>query len=231
MSDQHRHEQPAASGTSGTQGQDLLREHTFDGIQEYDNKLPNWWLWILYGTIVFSLGYWLYFHSTGAGKLPVDSFRAEMQAAASAQLARMEAGGVTNQSLLLMSQLPDRVAEGRGVYEQYCAVCHGDQGGGTVGPNLTDDYWVHGGAPLDIHRIVVDGVPAKGMAAWGNQLGPTRVQNVVAYLLTRRGDNVPGKAPEGDHYDLAGETFAAAAADTTGAGAASEAEDATDGQP
>jgi cytochrome c oxidase cbb3-type subunit III len=198
MSDQHRQDQPA---------EDTLREHTFDGIEEYDNKLPNWWLWILYGSIVFSLGYWLYFHSLGAGKLPHESFRVEMQAAAEAQLARMADGGVTNQSLMLMSELPDLLAAGREVYDQYCAVCHGDQGGGTVGPNLTDPYWVHGGAPLDLHRIVVDGVPAKGMAAWGNQLGPTRVQNVVAYLLTLRDKNLPGKAPEGEFYDLAAESF------------------------
>jgi cytochrome c oxidase cbb3-type subunit III len=188
--------------------QDSLREHTFDGIQEYDNKLPNWWLWILYGSIVFSLGYWLFYHSLGAGKLPLDNFQTEMRVAAEAQLDRLAAGGLTNQALLVMSELPDRVQAGHEVYDQYCAVCHGDQGGGTVGPNLTDDHWIHGGAPLDLHRIVVEGVPAKGMAAWGNQLGPTRVQNVVAYMLTLRGRNVPGKAPEGDFYDLAAESFA-----------------------
>lgn len=187
--------------------EDTLREHTFDGIQEYDNKLPNWWLWTLYGSIIFSLGYWLYFHSTGAGNMPLDDFRAEMQAAAELQLDRLSAGGLSDQALLVMSEIPDRVEAGRQVYDQYCAVCHGDRGEGTVGPNLTDDYWIHGGAPLDLHRIVVDGVPAKGMAAWGNQLGPTRVQNVVAYMITLRGTNVPGKAPEGEFYDLAAESF------------------------
>ena len=187
--------------------QDTLREHTFDGIQEYDNKLPNWWLWILYGSIVFSLGYWLFYHSLGAGKLPLDNFQIEMRVAAEAQLDRLAAGGLTNQVLLVMTELPDRVQAGHEVYDQYCAVCHGDQGGGTVGPNLTDDHWIHGGTPLDLHRIVVEGVPAKGMAAWGNQLGPTRVQNVVAYMLTLRGRNVPGKAPEGEPYDLAAESF------------------------
>jgi hypothetical protein len=77
-----------------------------------------------------------------------------------------------------------------------------EQGGGSVGPNLTDDYWIHGPEPMDQYRVVMDGVTAKGMAAWGNQLGPTRVESVVAYLQTLRGQNVPGgKAPEGEYFD------------------------------
>jgi cytochrome c oxidase cbb3-type subunit III len=176
---------------------DTLRAHEFDGIQEYDNKLPNWWLWILYGSIVFALAYWVVFHTLHVGKLPRESFQKEMVAAAEAQLARMSAGGLTDESLRLMSTIPAKVAEGRKIFEQYCVVCHGDQGQGLVGPNLTDNYWIHGSKPLDHYRVVTSGVPAKGMAAWGNQLGPSRVETVVAYVLSIEGKNVPGKAPEG----------------------------------
>jgi cytochrome c oxidase cbb3-type subunit 3 len=178
--------------------QDKVREHTFDGIQEYDNKLPNWWLWTLYGSIVFALAYWLVVHTIAVSDTPHEALQKEMVAAAEAQLARAAEGGLTDESLELMATIPDRVAEGRALFEQYCVVCHGNQGEGGVGPNLTDQYWLHGASPLDQHAVVTDGVPAKGMAAWGNQLGPRRVETVVAYVLTLRGQNVPGKAPEGE---------------------------------
>jgi cytochrome c oxidase cbb3-type subunit 3 len=118
--------------------------------------------------------------------------------AAEAQLARMEGQELTDESLLLMTSVPDRLAEGRALFEQFCVVCHASEGQGNVGPNLTDAYWLHGNKPLDIHKTVTEGVPDKGMAAWGNQLGPRRVQTVVAYVLTLIGKNVPGKAPQGD---------------------------------
>lgn len=179
---------------------DQVLDHDFDGIREYDNRLPNWWLFILYGTIVFSLGYWLFFHTFGLGKLPVARYEAEMVAATEAQLARMAKEGLNDDALLLMSTLPEKVSEGKQIFDQYCVVCHLADGSGSVGPNLTDEYWIHGNKPMDIYNVVTHGVPAKGMAAWGNQLGPRRVESVVAYVLTIRNQNLPGKAPQGDHY-------------------------------
>jgi cytochrome c oxidase cbb3-type subunit 3 len=79
-------------------------------------------------------------------------------------------------------------------------VCHLENGSGSVGPNLTDQYWIHGNSPLDIHSVITNGVTAKGMAAWGRQLGPRRVESVVAHVLTLRGQNLPGKKPEGEFY-------------------------------
>ena len=180
--------------------EDHVRDHAFDGIQEYDNKLPNWWLWILYGSIVFALAYWLVLHTIGAGDLPREALRKDMVAAAEVQLARAAAGGVTTETLQLMSTIPAKMEEGRVLFEQYCAVCHLNDGTGSVGPNLTDDYWIHGPTAMDHHAVVTNGVTAKGMAAWGNQLGPTRVELVTAYLLTFRGKNLKGKAPEGEYY-------------------------------
>lgn len=180
---------------------DQVRAHTFDGIEEFDNKLPNWWLWTLYGSIIFAFAYWIVFHTLAARDLPRAAFEKEMVAAAEAQLARAAASGLSDESLELMATIPARLEEGRAIYAQYCVVCHADQGQGLVGPNLTDAYWIHGNRPLDIHKVVTDGVPAKGMAAWGNQLGPRRVEAVTAFVLTLRGQNVPGKAPEGDLYE------------------------------
>ena len=177
-----------------------VRDHTFDGIQEFDNRLPNWWLWILYGSIVFSIAYWILFHTLAIIPHPTGRYEADMRAAEEARLAEMAAGGVSNESLTLMASMDDIVAEGRQHFETYCMVCHADQGQGLVGPNLTDEYWLHGGTPMDILQTVMDGVPSKGMAAWGGQLGPRRVEQAVAYLLTIRGTEVAGKPPEGELY-------------------------------
>ncbi len=177
--------------------QDQLREHVYDGIQEYDNRLPNWWLFILYATIVFAIGYWLVFHTFKVGDLQIAKYDKEMIAATEAQLAAMAGLEMNDEALQMMTTLPDRVAEGRQVFTTYCVVCHLDQGQGLVGPNLTDGYWINGGTPMAIHQTVTNGVLSKGMAAWGNQLGPKRVQSVVAYLLTIKNTEVPGKEPEG----------------------------------
>jgi cytochrome c oxidase cbb3-type subunit 3 len=182
---------------SGGGGKDQAFDHEFDGIREYDNRLPNWWLYILYGSIVFALGYWLYYHTYHVGKLPNRRYELEVIAATEAQLKRMEGQETTNESLVLLSSLPDRRQEGRAIFVQFCVVCHADQGQGNVGPNLTDGMWIHGGSPLEILHTVTNGVPEKGMAAWGNQLGPTRVQNAVSYVLSIKNTNVAGKAPEG----------------------------------
>lgn len=193
---------------------DVLRGHEYDGIEEYDNRLPNWWLFILYGTIVFSIGYWLVFHAFKVVDLPLARYDKEMVAAAEAQLARMAESGLNDESLALMATIPETVAKGRELFTTYCVVCHLEQGQGLVGPNLTDEYWVHGGSPMDIHRTIMDGVPAKGMAAWGGQLGPARVQDLTAFVLSIKNTNVPGKAPEGEPEAPAAE----APADEVGSG-------------
>jgi cytochrome c oxidase cbb3-type subunit 3 len=175
---------------------DQVLDHEYDGIQEYDNRLPNWWLYTLYGAIVFAFLYWFYFHITQAGALPTERYDREMARAAEEELARM-AGDLDDATLNRTAGDPARVDAGREIFGQFCVVCHGEQGGGSVGPNLTDAYWIHGGRPMDLLDIVTNGVLEKGMAAWGRQLGPRRVQDVVAFVLTLRNTDVPGKDPEG----------------------------------
>ncbi len=184
---------------------DQVLDHDYDGIQEYDNRLPNWWLYTLYGAIVFAVFYWLHFHTLGSGKLPPERYEVEMVQAAEAQLARMGDQDLSNESLQLLATVPARVEAGREIFMQFCVVCHGERGEGIVGPNLTDAYWVHGGQPMDMYETVTNGVLDKGMAAWGNQLGPRRVMDVVGFLLTLQNTNVPGKAPEGEPMDAASE--------------------------
>jgi cytochrome c oxidase cbb3-type subunit 3 len=178
--------------------QDRVLEHEYDGIREYDNRLPNWWLYTLYGAIVFAILYWGFYHTWGWGPMPREQYVREMAVAAEMQLARMDGNELTDESLALMASVPERVDRGRQIFPQFCVVCHEADGSGKIGPNLTDGYWLHGAQPLQIHHTVATGVPDKGMAAWGPQLGPARVQDVVAYVLTLQGKNLPGKAPEGE---------------------------------
>lgn len=178
--------------------QDTVMEHEYDGIQEFDNRLPNWWMWIMWGSMVFALFYWVVFHTLELRPLPVEKFDTVMLRAQEEQLARAEAAGISNETLMMMTGIPARVAEGRELWVKHCVACHLDQGQGSVGPNLTDGFWIHGCEPMQMLNVVREGVAAKGMPAWMNQLGPTRTQTVLAYVLTLRGTEVPGKAPEGN---------------------------------
>lgn len=173
--------------------------HDYDGIRECDNPLPKWWLWTLIFTVVFGYGYWLYFHTFGAGTTPHAAYAAEMEQAEALAVARMAArGALTDEQLRASARDEARVSTGKAVFAQYCVACHGPEAGGLIGPNLTDDHWIHdGGKPTAIWHVVYGGVAAKGMPAWGPLLGPDKIEQVVAFVLTLKGKNVPGKAAEG----------------------------------
>lgn len=178
--------------------------HEVDGIQEYDNKLPNWWLYTLYGTMLFGAGYWFHYQTSGFGDLPRAEYQQEMDKAAANEAARIKAAGVmTPESLTALSKDKGTVAQGKEVFTSTCVACHRADGGGVVGPNLTDDYWLHGATSDKIWKTISAGVPEKGMPAWGPQLGHERTQAVTAYVISLRGTNVPnGKAPQGERDDL-----------------------------
>jgi cytochrome c oxidase cbb3-type subunit 3 len=176
--------------------------HEVDGIQEYDNKLPNWWLYILYGSCAFAFCYWFAYHIAGFSELPRAAYESEMDRIAAA--APKKTGGVmTPEALIALSKDRGTLAQGKQIFTQTCAACHRQDGGGVVGPNLTDEFWLHGGAPEKVLKTVTEGVPDKGMQAWGPQLGPDRVQAVTAYVISIRNTNVPGgKAPQGERETL-----------------------------
>ena len=176
---------------------DEMLDHEYDGIREFDNPPPGWIMAILYVTLVVAVGYWLYYHIFDQGKLPVARYNHEMALAAEAQLAKFAGQAPTDESMLLMSQTPAATVEGAQIFSQFCVACHLADGSGSVGPNLTDGYWLHGGRPLQILNTVTNGVPEKGMVAWASQLGPARVQKVSSYVLTLKGKNLPGMAPQG----------------------------------
>ncbi len=131
----------------------------------------------------------------------------ETMAEADAALAAA-AANISDEELVAMAGDPAVVAKGLATFTANCVACHAQGGVGLVGPNLTDPYWVHGESAGEIYGIVGDGVLAKGMPAWKAVLGPTSVQEVTAYVLSIKGQNLPGKAPEGKN--AAGESAPAA---------------------
>jgi cytochrome c oxidase cbb3-type subunit 3 len=175
-----------------------LLGHAYDGIQEYDNPLPAWWLWIFWVTIAFTPVYIVHYHF-GQGGLIKAEYEADLAVWNEAEAARaMESGVVDEATLTALMSDAGTVAAGEALFKASCVACHGDQGEGKIGPNLTDDYWIHGGSLMQIHRTIDQGVPEKGMLAWGKTLPPEDVRRLAAYVGTLRGRGVPGLPPQGD---------------------------------
>jgi cytochrome c oxidase cbb3-type subunit 3 len=180
--------------------EDRLLDHEYDEIREYDNPLPKWWLYILYGTILYSVLYALNIvPGIGTGQGRVASYEHEMTVAKARQQAlAAQAGPVTEADLLAITHDPARLARAREKFNSTCSPCHRADGGGIIGPNLTDEYWIHGGQPLQILTTVTQGVPDKGMPAWGQVLKPDEVADLVAYVLTLQGTHPQNpKEPQG----------------------------------
>jgi cytochrome c oxidase cbb3-type subunit 3 len=166
--------------------------HVYDGIEEADNRLPNWWLLTFYAAMIFAVGYWVYYHTFAVGKLPYAAYQHERNQ-------QLESGGeVTDEQLLALAADPLTVPEGKRVFDGSCAQCHGELAEGKIGPNLTDEYWLHGAQPTQIYKTVFDGVPDKGMLEWGGQLGPAKVKQVTAYVISVANTTVSGKEPPGE---------------------------------
>lgn len=175
-----------------------LLGHVYDGIQEYDNPLPAWWLWAFLASIAFAPLYVVYYHF-GRGDSVQAEYDADLAAWSEAEAARaMESGVVDEETLRALTNDAVTLAAGEALFRTNCVACHGDQGEGKIGPNLTDGYWLHGGTLVDIHRTIDQGVPEKGMLAWGKTLAPEDVRRLAAYVGSRSGLDLPGLPPQGD---------------------------------
>lgn len=183
--------------------EDLLIDHTYDGIQELDNPTPVLFNALFYSTIVFAIGYLLIYHVFGWGMNQEQEYLAEMQAA---EVQRMEylatSGTNIDENNVELDLSPEMVIPGQEIYLQSCGVCHGNQGEGMIGPNLTDEYWLHGGDIKDIFRVVKYGVPDKGMVPWESSLTPVQIAQVSNFIASIMGTNPPNpKDPQGDKYE------------------------------
>ncbi|MFP4156576.1 MAG: cbb3-type cytochrome c oxidase N-terminal domain-containing protein [Opitutales bacterium] len=161
----------------------VLKEHSYDGIREYDQRLPRWWMITLLGAILFSIIYWTVYDPdaeyTGDEKTQLEARLAEIQAARLANSI-----DVTDDALFWeMADSEQFVLAGKETYDNNCATCHGTDLQGGIGFNLVDAEWVHGSQPSAIYITIDEGIPDKGMQAWGSLLGQKRIAEVVAYIL------------------------------------------------
>jgi cytochrome c oxidase cbb3-type subunit III len=180
---------------------EILLDHDYDGIKELDNNLPPWWKYLFYVTIVWSIIYMLVFHVFDTGKLMEAEYAEEIEIA-ELQRAQFLAGGeFIDENNVKATMDPGTMFSGKEIYVKYCAACHGNNGEGLVGPNLTDDYWIHGGDIKNIFIIIKNGVPEKGMISWKAQLNPKNMQEVGSYILSLHGTNPPNqKPPQGEKW-------------------------------
>ncbi len=169
--------------------ENAVRPHVYDGIQEFDKRLPNWWLFTLYITIVFWLGYWAYYEWFKAGPTGQQAVAAAMAQIESARLAAAPAND--DASLWKMSQNAVFVDAGRATFAATCASCHNEKLTGGIGPNLVDQLWIHGGRPTEILAVIDKGVLTKGMPAWGPVIGPKKAAEVAAFILSHHREGEP----------------------------------------
>lgn len=178
--------------------EDKLLNSNYDGIEEYDNDLPKWWVYLFYITIIASVVYVGYYHYM-PGNTNSDKLASDMATIKSSSASTGVAAPASGDALLQLASTDAAKSKGKEVFAAKCAVCHGGNGEGLIGPNLTDKYWINGGGISDIHKTVVNGVVEKGMLAWKGVLSEDDINNVVAFVWSVRNTNVAnGKAPQGD---------------------------------
>ena len=182
----------------------VLLDHNYDGIRELDNHLPPWWKYLFYITIVFAIGYVLVYHVFESLPLQTEAYQAELAEAASIKQARLAAEPELdiNESNITFIDDPTHLSNGQKVFEGQCASCHTQSGGGNIGPNLTDEYWILGGSISQIFATIKNGGrPGKGMIGWEPFLSSTQMSEAASYVMTLQGTNPPNaKAPEGEKY-------------------------------
>ena len=178
----------------------IVLDHNYDGIKELDNHLPPWWKWLFYGTIAWSVVYLVVYHITDSVPLQEQEYVNEL-ALADEQLRKIRAAepvAAIDEAALTYTADADLISKGASIYKNNCASCHKDKGEGSIGPNLTDEYWLHGGSIQNIFATIKNGVPEKGMIAWNAILKPEEIRDVSFFIMSLKGSNPPNaKAPQG----------------------------------
>ena len=165
----------------------VIMPHSYDGIQEYDQRLPNWWLFTLFGSIIFAFLYWAFYFTSGVGQDDRVALNAELDALEARQLAAVKS--LDDATLWKMSRNAKTVAAGQQVYNSLCFTCHGPTLAGIkgVGFRLSDNLWVHGNTPMAIFHNISEGITFEGKPtgmASQKVLGTERIAAVTAFLLS-----------------------------------------------
>lgn len=176
-------------------------DHNYDGIRELDNNLPPWWLWGFYLSILFAVIYLVRYHITGSAPLQAEEYRIEMAEAekAKAEYLRNAANLVDETNAFVVTD-EAKIKEGAKLFNSNCVVCHAADGGGGIGPNLTDEYWLYGGDVKDLFSTIKYGT-SKGMTKWKDLLTPSQIQNVASFVLNLQGTTpLDPKEAQGELY-------------------------------
>lgn len=177
---------------------ELLLDHDYDGIKELDSQIPPWFLWLFYITIFFSVVYMLDYHVFNTSPLQAEEYNIQVKQAEIEREALIKSGAFLNEESVKLLTDQASLDNGKQIFATNCVACHAADAGGLVGPNLTDQYWIHGGGIKNVFKTIKYGVPAKGMISWQAQLNPNQIQLVSSYILSLQGTKPANpKAPQG----------------------------------
>ena len=194
--------QMMTKSTPVEQEKEILIDHEIDGIRELDSKIPPWFLWLFILTIIFAVYYMLDYHVFSTDKLMYDEYNEEILAASLEKEALIKSGAFVNEETVTLLTDAAALEKGKAIYLTNCIACHAPDGGGIVGPNFTDKYWIHGGGIKNIFKTIKYGVVEKGMISWQTQLNPNQMQEVASYILSLQGTTPANpKQPEGTIWE------------------------------
>ncbi|MDP5105912.1 MAG: c-type cytochrome [Polaribacter sp.] len=182
--------------------EEIILDHNYDGIQELDNTLPPWWVYMFYASIIFAVVYLVRFHVLDGDNQIVEYDKAVAEAKATLEKYKSTATDlITADNIELLTDEKD-LARGKAVFNLNCASCHVSDGGGAIGPNLTDEYWILGGGIKNVFTTLLNGGrDGKGMISWKNTLKPADMAKVASYVISLQGTTPASpKAPQGDKW-------------------------------
>lgn len=185
---------------------ELIMNHNYDGIQELDNVLPPWWVYLFYATIAFSFIYLVRFHILGHDDQKAEFDKEMAEAKVQVEEYKKTAPDLMDKDKVTLLTDAESINAGKAIFQTNCIACHKADGGGAIGPNLTDKNWILGGGIKNVFNTIMEGGRAgKGMISWKDQIKPSDIQKVASYVLSLQGTNPAGaKAPEGDVWEEGG---------------------------
>jgi cytochrome c oxidase cbb3-type subunit 3 len=181
---------------------EIMLDHDYDGIRELDSKIPPWFAWLFILTIIFAAYYMIDYHIIGSGQVQYEEYAQEVKMASLEREALIKSGAFINEETVTLLSDASDLEKGKAIFDQNCIACHASDGGGIVGPNLTDKYWIHGGGIKNVFKVIKYGVVEKGMISWQTQLNPNQMQEVASYVLSLQGTTPAApKQAEGEIWE------------------------------
>jgi cytochrome c oxidase cbb3-type subunit III len=180
--------------------QAMMMEHDYDGILEIDNPIPAWFMTLFYGSILVAVIYIFAYHVVGNGQIMTAEYKEQMFEGEEIKKAFMKKFAKSiNENNVSVLKDAKTIEEGKKLYTQNCVACHATDGGGGVGPNLTDEFWLHGGNVKSVFHTISEGVAEKGMISWKKSINPLQIQQITSYIFTLKGTKpAKPKEPQGE---------------------------------